>query len=305
MSVEQPQGGQPPAQQFEPVTIPSGDGEITLTPTSAEQAAALKDVAKGVLRQGDYTKKMQQLSQDREAFNRERQGTTVATGRPRSGLGARYGGLSGGRSPGSAVGGERPFAPTYPQGEYPQGGTPTDTRTVSLPALDEDEVLNAGQVRRLLQQTQAEQRAALEQVYGELNSQQQAILAERRIDQMENDPRMPGFSRAAIEEAWYMLNDGEREELSTLPPDVVARLLYHEQLADRSAPQAPAHRTEAGRTTEQPSGQQPATSPPYQEPASGPRADFETPADLSKLQLSRETATTFANAVREIEQSGR
>ena len=43
MSVEQPQ--QP---QFEPVTIPSGDGEITLTPTSAEQAAALRDVAVAV-----------------------------------------------------------------------------------------------------------------------------------------------------------------------------------------------------------------------------------------------------------------
>ena len=285
----------PAAPTLEPVDV----GGVAVVPGSAEEAAAL---SKGVLRQEDYTKKSQALAaereafrQEREAYNRERGAQPDPIGRPRTGLGPGYSGLSGGRSPGSAVGGERVGAPTYPSGpEYPIAGTPTE-RAVA-PAPDDDDYLTAAQVRRLLAQERSQIAAQVEQSYESIQAEQQELKFERDMGRMETDPRLPGFDRAAVEEAYYRLPYSEQARYNQLPPAEQYRMVYYDYVMDRTAPPVPSGTPQAT---------QPAvTQPPFQEGASGPNPGLSGPPDLQKTQISRGNAVSIMDAVREREGSG-
>jgi len=274
-------------------------GGVAVVPGSAEEAAAL---SKGVLRQEDYTKKSQALAaereafrQEREAYNRERGAQPDPIGRPRTGLGPGYSGLSGGRSPGSAVGGERVGAPIYPSGpEYPIAGTPTE-RAVA-PAPDDEDYLTAAQVRRLLAQERSQIAAQVEQSYESIQAEQQELKFERDMGRMETDPRLPGFDRAAVEEAYYRLPYSEQARYNQLPPAEQYRMVFYDHVMDRIAPPVPSGTPQATEPA--------VTQPPFQEGASGPNPGLSGPPDLQKTQISRGNAVSIMDAVREREGSG-
>ena len=281
--------GQPAAPTLEPVDV----GGVAVVPGSAEEAAAL---SKGVLRQEDYTKKSQALAaereafrQEREAYNRERGAQPDPIGRPRTGLGPGYSGLSGGRSPGSAVGGERVGAPIYPSGpEYPIAGTPTE-RAVA-PAPDDDDYLTGAQVRRLLQQRDAQIAAQVEQGYESIHAEQRELKFERDMGRMETDPRLPGFDRAAVEEAYYRLPYSEQARYNQLPPAEQYRMVFYDHVMDRIAPPVPSGTPQATEPA--------VTQPPFQEGASGPNPGLSGPPDLQSAQISRGNAVSVMDEVR-------
>jgi len=293
--------GQPAGQAAAPTLEPVDVGGVAVMPNSAEEAAALAAASKGVMLQSDYTKKSQDLAQQREQFrqereahNRERGAQPDPIGRPRTGLGPGYGGLSGGRSPGSAVGGERVGAPTYPSGpEYPTAGTPTE-RAVA-PAPDDEDYLTGAQVRRLVAQERAQIAAQVEQGYESIQAEQQELKFEREMERMGTDPRLPGFNKTAVEEAYNLLPYSEQARYNRLPPAEQYRMVFYDHVMDRIAPPATAQTTT-------PQATEPAvTQPPFQEGASGPNPGLSGPPDLQSAQISRGNAASVMDQVRERE----
>ncbi len=274
MSQDEGKEQQPQPPKFKPVKVQAGGQEIEFTPADDVQG----ELAKGYMRQGDYTRKMQELAKMRETVQRE---ATYGPGRgPQTGVPAGYGG-PGGLAPPGTVGGAAPWRgqPTYPAQDQPPYGTPTPNWPGPLYPDDSeiDDVVTKRDLQRMMAHIQYNQAQEVQQMREAMARQQETLAEERTIDTMSRDPRLPGFTRDAVEEVLWQMNDAERGYYERMPKSAAYRLIYH-QNQELFSPQT---------STPQGGGEPAAPGPerpPYMQGARTAKSDLEVSPNWEQLQ---------------------
>ena len=293
---ETPQAAPPQEPQYEAVEIELADGKVTLMPTSEQEATTLAELKKGYLRQDDYTKKRQADVQRMSELEREREQYLAAGGRPRAGLDAGgYGGPGQFTVPG-AVGGQH-RAGTYPQDEHPATGTPTVRGPDYIPApepVEEGDLITLTQARRLFEREAAARQVDVDQRLTYLQQTIDYQNAERQVDQMEAD--IPGFSRAAVEQAWRGMSMAERSQYAGLPRASAYKLVYYDHI--RETPPVSAETPPAEGVAPKPPEEQAPPAPPHAETVRPPSESM-APSPRVADDYSRAGAMAAGKQLRE------
>ena len=274
------QGQVPQGSELEPVEIEVEGVKFTFNPNDANEAKALAELKKGRLRHVDYTRKTEKVAELRRQLQLEREEQQ----RGIQSAAAGQGGPSGSMLP--VVGG---FRATSGVPNASAAGTPyaLDPRAPGLPSLSDEEYVTGADMRGFLTALQQQNQALVQQVQQGFVQQQGELKAERDLAQLERDGRMPGFSRALVEETLELMDDVTRAQYDAIP-DKAARykLVYYDELLPVMAQQAKERRTLA-QNPEQQGEQEPEGTPHVEQGRAGIEPP-EIPPDLEKLPRNQQ-----------------
>jgi len=268
-------------QDLKPVEIDVGGRKLQFMPKNEEEAAAMEELRKGYLRQSDYTRKRQaneaEIARLKEEIERERAALRQRqVPGPAGGPDSPWYAGAGGSWPPVSRGGLQD-ADTYQMSGYPQTRTPASTGEQFAPDIDDDDVITGADMKKLLNQIAAQVDSRLQQAQKELQLREMQREADIEIERMEKDPTMPGFSRDAVEEVWWMLDESTRQRYQRIPHKADAyKMIWLEQILPAILQEQKAKTPEGGEAKSEPE------QPPYAESTSSTnRETLEVAPDLS------------------------
>jgi len=224
--------------KLKPIRLKIGDKEVDFVPQDEVQA----ELARGYLRQQDYTRKTMELAELRRSI----QAQAAAAGSPTGG-----GPTSAPADPwlqnlaegetntvAGATGGQAAGTGLAAAGGGQAAGATPSRRAAAYGDIEDEplELAEEARLRRLVAETIAREVAPIKAA---LTAQQQAELWDRSIAAME--AQIPGFKRTDVEEEIARLRyeaPGLLAQYTKLPKDIAYRLIYYERVAPRQTQQA-------------------------------------------------------------------